>query len=81
MDHDRDVLDHLDRIERLDGAGAPPAELLTEVRLLLRAAEQLARRAADDDLDDALARCQAAVTRGAGTSPSDQRRARLDRVA
>lgn len=61
MDAERDVIDRLNRIERLDEAGAPAADLLAEVRALLHAAERLAGGAADDVLDGALARCRSAL--------------------
>jgi hypothetical protein len=42
MDEAR-VLARLDRIDALDRGGAPPGELLAELRGLLRDAEELAR--------------------------------------
>ena len=72
MDDDREVLDRLDRIERLDEAGAPAAELLGEVRALLRAAELVARRAADEDLDRSVAGVHEALNAG-GTREDGER--------
>jgi hypothetical protein len=43
MDEARKVLERLDRIEALDRASAQPAELLAELRALLREAEDWAR--------------------------------------
>lgn len=68
MDDDGEVLDRLERIERLDATGAAAAELLGEVRALLRAAERVARRADDDELDQAVARMHDALDAGSGTS-------------
>ena len=65
MDDDREVLDRLERIEQLDEAGVPAAELLGEVRALLRAAERVARRSDDAELDLAVARTHAALETGA----------------
>ena len=64
MDDDREVLHRLDRIERLDQAGAPAAELLDEVRALLHAAERLARSTADEDLDRNVAAVHQALEAG-----------------
>jgi hypothetical protein len=41
------VLARLDRLERLDGAGAPPAEILAELRELAFEAEAWARGEGD----------------------------------
>jgi hypothetical protein len=41
------VLARLDRLERLDGAGAPPAEILAELRELALEAEAWAREEGD----------------------------------
>jgi hypothetical protein len=43
MDEARKVLERLDRIEALDRAQARPAELLEELRALLREAEEWTR--------------------------------------
>lgn len=43
MDEATAVLQRLARIEALDAAGAPPAELLTELRALLGEAEAWSR--------------------------------------
>ena len=81
MDDDREVIDRLGRIERLDGAGAPAAELLDEVRGLLRAAERLARRAEDDALDETVSRCRGALASGGHPREEEARRVvALDRV-
>ncbi|MDQ3066104.1 MAG: hypothetical protein M3R12_02975 [Actinomycetota bacterium] len=48
--HESRVLARLDRIDALDRNGAPPGELLAELRGLLREAEELARK--EKDLDD-----------------------------
>ena len=51
MDDDR-VLARLGRIDALDRSGAPPGELLAELRSLIREAEELARGRTEDDEDD-----------------------------
>jgi hypothetical protein len=43
MDEARAVLARLERIEALDRAGAPPREVLEELRHLVREAEEWAR--------------------------------------
>ena len=47
MDAAARVLARLDRIERLDDAGAPPAEILAELRELAVEAEAWAREEGD----------------------------------
>jgi hypothetical protein len=65
MDEVRRVLDRLHRIERLERAGAPPADVVTEVRALLAdverwlAVEPAAVAAAEPKLE----RCRAALER------------------
>jgi hypothetical protein len=56
----RAVLRRLDRIDRLERAGAAPTELLGEVRALLGEAERWARRDRAD-VDDTLDRCRDAL--------------------
>jgi hypothetical protein len=62
MEEARAVVARLDRIDRLERDGAPPAELLEEVRSLLREAEAWVRvdRAAGVAAD-ALERCREAL--------------------
>ena len=43
MDGSRAILERLERIEALDRENAPPRELITELRALLREAESWAR--------------------------------------
>ena len=43
MEEARAVLRRLERIERLDGAGAPPQVVLAELKELVREAEQWSR--------------------------------------
>ena len=64
MEHERTVMRRLDRIDRLQREGAPAADLLDEVRRLLRAAERLAAGGRDPDLDTALERCRDALAEG-----------------
>jgi hypothetical protein len=61
MDEARRVLARLERIESLDGKGAPPAELLEEMRALLAEAEAWTRaeRTVPDAAVDAVDRCRA----------------------
>jgi hypothetical protein len=61
MDEARAVLGRLERIEALDRDGAAPAELLGELRALVREAEAWARRERDDDATAAVDRCRAAL--------------------
>ena len=62
MDEARAVLGRLERIEALARRGAPPAELLDELRELVREAEAWARREHDDDARAAAGRCATAFT-------------------
>ena len=82
MDLDRDVIDRLERIERLEHAGAPAAVLLMEVRGLLHAAEQLARHVGDELLDETVVRCRGALAAGAEPESANHRRlvAAVDRA-
>jgi hypothetical protein len=65
MEEARAVLERLDRIERLERAGAPAAELLRELRWLVREAERWARRepVGDERVSAALERCRDALAR------------------
>jgi hypothetical protein len=63
MDNSR-VLERLGRIDALDRSGASPDLLLTELRRLLREAEQLAReRATATDGEEVVGRLRAARAR------------------
>lgn len=64
MDDARKVIEGLHRIDRLEQNGAPAADLLNEVRRLLRAAERWAGGERDVDLDTALERCHEALAEG-----------------
>ena len=48
MDESRAILERLERIEALDRENAPPRELLSELRALLREAETWARTEGGD---------------------------------
>ena len=61
MDEAHAVLERLNRIESLEHAGAPPGELLAELRLLVREAEAWARRERDHEAQAAVARCAEAL--------------------
>lgn len=61
MEEARAVIARLDRIEELDRAGAPAAELLVELRLLLREAEAWSR--ADGAGEAQVARLREALRR------------------
>ena len=68
MNESEAVLERLARIEALDGAGAPTAELVEELRALLAEAESWSRREGGEagaravaDLRQALARDMIAV--------------------
>jgi hypothetical protein len=70
MEEAHDVLARLARIEALERVGASPAELLGELRELVREAERRARREADAGALAAAARCRDALARGsAAASP------------
>ena len=62
MEEARAVLQRLDRIERLDRAGAPAEALLSELKALVREAEEWSRR--EGAGEDAVARCRDALDRG-----------------
>jgi len=59
------VLARLDRIDELDRRGAAPAELLAELRELLREAEALARDGADttNGTEEVVGRLRTALAR------------------
>ena len=63
MEEARAVLERLDRIERLERSGAPPGELLRELRWLVREAERWTRRepAGGERAAAALERCRDAL--------------------
>jgi hypothetical protein len=61
MDEARMVQARLERIEALDGQGAPPGLLLAELRALVGEAEQWARRERDPRAAAAAARCARAL--------------------
>jgi hypothetical protein len=61
MDEARVVLDRLGRIEALERAGVPPAELLDELRALVREAEDWARLDGDARAAAAVDRCADAL--------------------
>jgi len=61
MDEARTVLARLERIETLDGQGAPPGLLLAELRALVGEAEQWARRERDPRAASAAAGCARAL--------------------
>ena len=61
MDEARAVLERLDRIEELGRVGAPPHELLGELRALVREAETWARRERDHEAQAVVARCAEAL--------------------
>ena len=65
MDEARRVIERLERIEALDRAAASPAELLDEVRGLLRDAEAWVRIEGGDAADDAVIRLREALVRDA----------------
>jgi hypothetical protein len=61
MDEARAVIDRLDRIERLERAGADPGTLLDELRGLVRDAEAWARVDGDARAAAAVERCDEAL--------------------
>lgn len=63
MEEARSVLERFDRIESMRRANAGPAELLGELRALLREAEAWVRVEGGDAGDDAVARLRQALTR------------------
>ncbi|MGH3077805.1 MAG: hypothetical protein ACRDPZ_06420 [Gaiellaceae bacterium] len=56
MDEARSVLERLERVRALDGAGAEPGELLVELRALLAEAENWAAAEGGDAGERAVAR-------------------------
>jgi hypothetical protein len=65
MDEARAVLDRLDRIEALERDDAPAADLLTELRALVRDAEAWLRAEPDaHGAVEALASCRGALDAG-----------------
>ena len=62
MEEARAVLRRLERIERLDGAGAPPQVVLAELKELVREAEQWSR--VEGAGSEAVGRCRDALERG-----------------
>jgi hypothetical protein len=65
MDEARRVLERLERIEALDRSTASPAQVLDEVRGLLRDAEAWVRVEGGDAADDAVTRLREALSRDA----------------
>ncbi|MCY7301545.1 MAG: hypothetical protein LH654_00585 [Thermoleophilia bacterium] len=65
MDEARRVIERLERIEALDSSTASPAQLLDEVRGLLRDAEAWVRVEGGDAADDAVTRLREALSRDA----------------
>lgn len=63
MDEARSVLARLDRIESMQRAHAEPAELLEELRALVREAEEWARMEGGDTGLEAAARLRASLAR------------------
>jgi hypothetical protein len=64
MDEARRVLERLERIEALDRAAGAPAELLDELRALVREAEEWVRaEGGDRDAERAAARLRLSLAR------------------
>jgi hypothetical protein len=61
MDEARAVIERLNRIEALEGEGAPATALLAELRELVREAEAWARREGDQRAEQAVERCKEAM--------------------
>lgn len=61
MDESRAILERLERIEALDGAGAEPARLVDELRALLVEAEEWSRKEGGDAGARAVADLRAAL--------------------
>jgi hypothetical protein len=61
MDEARAVIERLNRIEALEGEGAPATALLAEFRELVREAEAWARREGDQRAEQAVERCKEAM--------------------
>lgn len=55
------MIERLERIEMLERDGAPPTDVLDELRGLVRDAERWARFEGDARSRDAVARCDAAL--------------------
>jgi hypothetical protein len=65
MEEARRVIERLERIEALDRSSASPAELLAELRGLLRDAEEWVRVEGGDAADEAVIRLRGALERDA----------------
>ena len=63
MDESEAVLERLERIEALDRSETPPAELMGELRALLREAEAWSRREGGEAGKRAVADLRGALTR------------------
>ncbi|MFN0155610.1 MAG: hypothetical protein ACKVUT_14650 [Gaiella sp.] len=63
MEEARNVLERLDRIESMRQSDAGPAELLGELRCLLREAESWSRREGGERTDAAVDGLRTALTR------------------
>lgn len=63
MEEARKVLERLARIEALERGSAPPAQLLEELRALLREAEEWSRLEGGDAARDAVGRLRSALAR------------------
>jgi hypothetical protein len=63
MDESRAVLERLERIEAFDRGGAPPTQLLEELRALLDEAEAWARREGGDAATRAVAELRRSLVR------------------
>ena len=61
MDEARAVIERLNRIEALEGEGAPATVLLAELRELVREAEAWVRTEGDERAELAVERCKAAM--------------------
>jgi hypothetical protein len=61
MDEARAVIERLNRIEALEGEGAPATALLAELRELVGEAEAWARREGDQRAEQAVERCKEAM--------------------
>jgi hypothetical protein len=63
MDESVAVIERLKRIDELERAGAEPAEILAELRLLVVEAERWARKEGDAPADTAVAAVRSALAR------------------
>jgi hypothetical protein len=61
MDESRAVVERLERIDALERSGAPPGEILAELRLLVDEAEAWARKEGDERAQSAAAGVRAAL--------------------